>query len=163
MTDLETKIDKKKEKNSFINRMFNKKKLQKPQIVAVLYVRKNGTAQPFETEAKKGFFSIDDRTYHIDKDCRFNLIIGKERIPFFMQFEDGLTPMPNSEYYENVKTLDEFKDKVAEAQNMAIRAIRHAELVRAEGADKPKINPKVAIGIAIVIIIGLAIFRSYSG
>lgn len=154
-------MDTKKEKPNVWAKIFNKNKLKKPEKVAVLYLRKNNNAQGLEVEAKKGFFSIDGTTYHIQRDCQFKM--GKEGLPLLVIEEEDLVPRGNTEFYQKLKELKAFERKAAEYEDLVLKAIRHAELVRAEGGDKMKINPKVAIGLIIAAIIGYAIFRGTSG
>lgn len=157
----EVKEEKKSKKLGFWDKIWNKGKLKKPEKVAVLYLRKNGGAIGYDVETKKGFFEVEKKTYHIDRDCIYRL--GKDRVPLAIIEEEGLKPLPTKEFYDNLHELNAFERKAAEYQDLVLKAIRHAELVKLEGRDGSKINPKVAIGIGIAIVIGFAIFKAYSG
>ncbi len=143
-----------KKKLTFWDKVFNKKKLKKPESVAVLYLRKNGIAEPMYIEPKHEMFRVGSNTYHQRKDCKY--LITKNKIPLVIIPEEGLVPTGNKEYYD----LD-VQVRCKEHQDSAIKAIRHAEIVRMGYDDKigKKINPKVAIGILLALIIGWAILR----
>jgi len=158
--DIENK-EKSKKKENIWNKVFNKRKLSKPEKAAVLYLRRNNNAQGFEVPTKKGFFTIEGNTYHTQRDCQFKL--GKEGLPLLIIEEEGLIPRGNHDFYESLKDLKNFEYKNAEYQDLVLKAIRHAELVRAEGKDGPKLNTKVAIGLAIAAIIGYAVLKGYGG
>lgn len=155
---IEEKVEKKNKKGIW-EKMFNSSKLKKPKKVAVLYLRNNNIAEPHIVDTKRGFFVIEGKTYHIERDCLYTMT--KERIPLAVIPEDGLIPEGNSEYYKNLKTLKDFEKRVARHQDLALNAIRHAELVKMGERDGPKINAKVAIGIIILAIIAIAILKNY--
>lgn len=159
-----TKEEKAKEKEEkkqegFWRKIFPKKKVAAPNRVAGIYRRLNGTAEPFIAETKNGMFNVGGKTYHELQDCRYTLTIGKERLPFIDVVEDKLIPEGNHNYY--VELDSKIQQIIAEHQERAIKAIRHAELVRLAGEDKPKPNMKLIIIIIIVAIIGFALLKNY--
>ncbi len=147
------KKKKKKELEGVWDSPFNKKKLKKPTYVAVIYLRNNGKADRLEAETKHGFFQINDKTYHEDRDCIFRL---KEGYPLAIIPEWSLIPYGTARWHD--KTMLE---KFAELQDHALRGIRHAELVKMGERDKPKISGKAIVGLIILGIIGLVLLQSY--
>lgn len=142
------------EKSGFWSKIFKKDKFKKPQWVAGLYLRNNGRAEPMYLKANSdGEFVINGKKYHEKSDCKY--VLGKDRIPFVIIEEDGLVPKGTREYY--AKTIEQ---RCAEHQDLAIRAIRTAEIVKAEGQNKP-MNNKTIIIIIIVAVVGLAILKNY--
>ena len=155
--DMGETIEKKKKKDkkkTLFNKLFKKGKLKKPNSVAVIYLRNNGTAEPMEVDVKKGFFNIGDRTYHADRDCIYT--VTKERKPLAIIKEWDLTPIGTKKWDEKP-----IQEKCAELQDHTIRGIRNAELVRMGDRDKVKLNAKSAIGILILIIIVIAVVLGY--
>lgn len=151
LPNLEQKTEKKKV-NSFWDKVFKKKSLRKPQRIAVMYLRKNNMGEVLDVDTNKGFFDIAGKTYHISRDCLYT--IGKDRIPLAIIEEDGLRPIGNSEFYKKLSEIKNYERICAEYQDLVLKAIRHAELVKYQSLDKAKINPKIAIGLAIAAIIG---------
>ena len=141
-------------KKNIWNTAFKNKNLKKPSTSAVLYLRNNGTAEPMEVKTKRGMFQIDGKFYHEKLDCKWTM--GKSRTPLAIISENKLVPVGKPEYYQR-----DSEEKLAELQDLVVKGIRHAEIVRMEGETKSKINPKVAVGIIIALIIGFAVLRSY--
>lgn len=152
-------INEKEDKESvkFWSKIFKKEKVKKPNRIAVLYRRINGTNEPLYTETNKGMIVIHDKTYHESDLIRTSLLVGKDRLPFYIIDEEGLVPEGSREYYEEIKNIDKI---IQEHQDLAIKAIRHAELVRLEGENKP-VNTKWIIGGVIAGIILLALLKNY--
>lgn len=144
------------DKKSIFGNMFNRKRLKKhPKMVAVMYLRNNGKAQPMEVESKKGFFSIEKRIYNEDTDCIYRLPDGT---PLAIIPEWSLIPYGTKQWHDKPML-----EKFAELQDHTLRGIRHAELVRMGDDGGKKISPKVVIGLIILLIIGAAIFSQYLG
>lgn len=158
--NLETQLDTKDEKESigFWSKVFKKNKAKKPNRVTVIYKRINGNAEPLYVEVKKGMFVIHDKTYHESELCRYNLKIGNDSFPFYSVNEKGLIPEGKKEYYDKIEKTDEI---IQEHQDLAIKAIRHAELVRIEGEQNKGMNPKLVIVFVIVGIIAFALLKNY--
>jgi hypothetical protein len=149
-----TKEDKQNE--SFWKKIFHKK--QKPNLLPIIYLRKNGVAEPLYVKVENNIFKIGDKVYHDREDCRSKLLMGKESLPFAVIPEDNIVPVGTDQYYAK---LDENIQKVVqEHQEMAIKAIRHAEIVRM-GEDGKKPDFKLIIIIAIIAIVGLALLKDY--
>ena len=145
-------------KITWIDKILNRKKLKNADTIAVLYVRINGNAEIIYKEPKFGMFEIDGRTYHVLEDCRLSLRKDKDTIPLCVLFEKSLTPLTRQEYEGQ-----SMQEKLAELQDLVIRAIKSAELVKLEGEKKPGMNPKTMIIIAIIAIIGFAFYKQYGG
>ena len=133
--------------------LFKKEKFKKPNKVAVIFLRKNGTAEPMEKETKQGFFEIGGETYHERADCTY--FIGKDRIPLAVIPEGGFIPLGTSKWYEK-----DMLSKFHEAQDHLLRGIRHAELVRTGGMEVSP-NMKKMIGIGLLVLVGLVILFNY--
>ncbi len=151
-----TKPKKEKKKKSLWDRMFKKHKLKKPNKVAVIYLRRNGSAQPMEVESKGGFFNINNKTYHEDRDCIYRL--GKENYPFAIIPEWNVTPIGKIKWEEK-----DMQEKFSTLQDHVIKGIRHAERVRSGESSDSKLNTKSLIVMGIIAIIGLAFLFQYVG
>jgi hypothetical protein len=146
--------DKKKAmKKTWHQNLFKKEKFKKPNKVAVIFLRQNGTAEPMEKETKNNFFEIDGQTYHERRDCTY--FIGKDRVPLAVIPEGGFIPLGTSKWYEKDMLV-----KFHEAQDHLLRGIRHAELVRSGGVGVSP-NTKKMIGIGLLILVGLVILFNY--
>jgi hypothetical protein len=144
-----------KEKKGLWQRVFNTKNIIKKNKVAILYLRNNGIAQPMELQSKKGFFNIEGKIYHEDRDCIYT--ISKERIPLAIIPEWSMIPYGTKIWHD--KTMIE---KFSELEDHTLKGIRHAELVKMGGdTGSNKINTKSAILIGIFIIIALAVIMGY--
>ncbi len=138
--------NKEKKKDTFWTKAFNISKLKKPNKVAVIYLRNNGRAQTMELQPKDGFFSIDGKTYHEDRDCTYSL--GKSRIPLAIIPEWSLLPVGTKDWDD--KSL---REKFTQLEEHVLKGIRHAELVRSNERDGPKINAKAVVGFIVLAII----------
>lgn len=142
-------------KKKFWDLMFNKDKIQKQKKVAVVFLKNDRTAVPMEVEPKNGFFNINGKTYHENRDCIYTMT--KDRIPLAIIPEWSMIPI-GTKFWEDKDMLEKF----AELQDHALKGIRHAELVKMGEKDgSRKVNMKVAFGILIMIIIGFVVFKSY--
>lgn len=144
----------KKQKRSFWERLWKKNKLKQPKKVAVLYLRKNGNAEPMEVESRDGFFNINNRVYHENRDCMFSL--GRERYPLAIIPEGSVTPIGRKEWEDK-----EMQEKFATLQDHVMKGIRHAERVRMGEKEGKPLNIKAIIVIAIVALVAGAIFVGY--
>ncbi len=150
----DTKDTKKPKLKGVWDKVFNVKKLKKPDTVAVVLLRDNGNAEPLEAKAIRGMFNINGKVYHEREDCKYTLNYKGERTPFIVVHENMLHPEPNKEYYERG-----FQKRMADLQDMVTRAIKNAEIVKVEGDSNSKINPKLLIAGAIGLIIMFALFQ----
>ena len=149
-----TEPEKKKGKEkTWHQNLFKKEKFKKPTKVAVMFLRKNGTAEPIEKETKDGFFEIGGETYHERRDCTY--FVGKDRVPLAVIPEGGFIPLGTSKWYEK-----DMLSKFHEAQDHLLRGIRHAELVRSGGMGVSP-NVKKMIGLGLLAMIGLVILFNY--
>ncbi len=142
-----------KSKTSWHKNLFKKEKFKKPNKVAVIFLRKNGTAEALEKETKNSFFEIYGETYHERRDCTY--FIGKDRVPLAVIPEGGFIPLGTSKWYEK-----NMLDKFHEAQDHLLRGIRHAELVRTGGMGVSP-NVKKMIGIGLLVMVGLVVLFNY--
>jgi len=136
------------------SKAFNPRKLQKPNTVAVLYLRNNGVAEPMEVEVKNGFIKIQGKTYHERADCKFSM--GKERTPLAIIPEWSLIPVGTKEWEDK-----EMKEKFAELQDHTLKGIRNAELVRMGESDGKKMDTKTMILLGIAAIVAVVIGINY--
>ena len=143
-----------KKKKTLWEKMFRKNRLKKPQMVAIIYLRRNGVAEPMEVQSKNGFFNINNKTYHEDRDCIWRL--GKDKHPFAIIPEWNVTPIGRVEWED--KSMQE---KYHTLEDHVMKGIRHAERVRMEGGPQMKLNPKTIILFVIIGIIGLAFILGY--
>ncbi len=133
---------------------WNKNKLKKPNMVAVLFLRNNGVAEPMEVESKKGMLDIYGKTYHENTDCIWSL--NKNRIPLAIIPQWSLIPI-GTKRWDDRSMLEKF----AELQDHTLRGIRHAELVKMGDKDAKKMTGKQIVGLVILAIIGLAIANHF--
>ena len=144
---------KKGDGKSWHQNLFKKEKFKKPSKVAIIFLRKNGTAEPIEKETKNGFFEIGGETYHERRDCTY--FIGKDRIPLAVIPEGGFIPLGTSKWYEK-----DMLSKFHEAQDHLLRGIRHAELVRVGGMGVSP-NVKKMIGLGLLVLVALVVLFNY--
>lgn len=144
-----------KKKQGFWAKVWNTKKLEKRNIVAVLYLRENGTAEPMEVMSKRGFFNIDGKTYHERRDCIYTM--SKDRYPLAIIPEWCVTPIGTKSWYDRRP-----QEIISILQDHCMNGIRHSERVRS--GEKPydtKLNLKNIIVIGIVIIVAIAVLMGY--
>ncbi len=148
------KNGKKNKKKTLWEKMFRRKKLTKPNHVAVIFLKNNRVAEPMEVETKNGFFNIKGRTYHENRDCIYTL--DKERIPLAIIPEWSLIPIGTKDWEDKG-----MREKFAELQDHTLRGIRHAELVKMGEKDSSPTDMKKVIGIGILILIIGVVLYSY--
>ncbi len=148
------KEEKKKEKTSFWDRVFNKKRLKRPDTVAVLFLRKNGVAEPMEVPIKHGFFSIYGKTYHEERDCIYRL--GRDKYPLAMIPEWNVVPIGKKEWEDKP-----MQEKFHTLEDHVMKGIRHAEKARTGEVSDRKLDAKSIIVIGIVVIVALAFIMGY--
>ncbi len=136
---------------------WNKNKLKKPNAVAVLYLKENKNAEPMVVQTKRGFFSINGKTYHERRDCTYTLM-GKERTPVAIIHEWSMTPIGTKEWEDK-----EIQEKCAICQDHIMQGVRHAERVRmGEKMDGMTMTPKTMIVLGILVIIAIAFVAGYA-
>ncbi len=157
VTPLEEEVkkkDKRKLKKGLWYDIWKKKKLDKPNMVAVLFLRNNGMVETLEVESKRGLIEVNGKTYHERHDCIWTLN-RKDRCPLAVIPEYNLVPMGTQIWVD--KSMQE---KFNELQDHVLRGIRHAELVRMGDKDPTKISTKKAIGIGIIIFIAAIVLMN---
>jgi len=152
--NIENNERKEKKKSTIWERMFRKNKLKKPNKVAVIYLRRNGVAEPIEVESENGFFNINNKTYHEDRDCIWRL--GKDKYPFAMIPEWNVTPIGRKEWEDKG-----MQEKFHTLEDHVMKGIRHAERVRVEGQGQMRINPKTMVVLGILAIVAIAFIVNY--
>lgn len=145
---------KEKKKPIIWDRVFRKRNIEKLNKVAVLYLRNNNKAEALELEARRGFFTINGKTYNEDKDCVFTM--GKERLPLAVIREDSLIPEGNSNWTERA-----MKEKCFALQDQVIRGVKHAEFVRMGEKEPMRLSGKAIVGIIIAGIVLMAFIMNY--
>lgn len=145
---------KKKKKQTFWARLWRAGKLKKKNMVAVIYLRNNGNAEPMEVQSKDGFFNIYGKTYHENIACIYSMT--KDRVPLAIIPEWSLIPI-GTKRWEDKSMIEKF----AELQDHTLRGIRHAEFVRMGGDKGLGLNAKSVIGFIVLGIIGIAIAAQY--
>jgi len=148
--------NKKKKKLNFWQRWFSSKKLDKPNLVAVLFLRNNGNAETLIIPTIRNFFSINGKTYHERRDCTYT--VTKERKPLAVIREWDMMPIGTKNWDEL-----EMRKKFSELQDQTLRGIRHAELVKMGDKEGKKVNTKTIVLVIIGIIIAGAIFWGTMG
>ncbi len=150
--------DKKEEKKKpgIWDKVFNKSKLKKPNKIAVLYLKENGTAQKLETQADAmGFFNINGKVYHEERDCVYRL--GKEKYPLAIIPEWNVTPLGRKSWEDKP-----MQEKFAVLQDHVMKGIRHAERVRmGERAEGFQLNAKGMVAVGIILIVIVAVVMNY--
>jgi len=149
-------VEKEVKKKTLWDKMFRKSRLKKPNTTAVIYLRKNGIAEPMEVELRKGFFNIYGKTYHEDRDCIYRL--GKEKYPLAIIPEWNVVPIGKEEW-----DLKDMQEKFSTLQDHVMKGIRHAERVRMGEKEPMRMNGKALITIGIMVIIGIAFLMQYVG
>ncbi len=160
--DKDKKDKKKKKEKTIWDRSFRKRRLKKPNRVAVLYLRNNGNAVPMEVEPRRGFFEIEGRTFHEDRDCIYRMV--GENYPLAIIQEWSMLPIGTRRYYQSgdkESYVEYMQRKFAELQDHLLRGIRHAELVKLGERDKPKISGKAIVGLVIGLVILFAVGQAY--
>jgi len=148
------KSKKTKEKESWWSKFFSGKKLKKPNVVAVIYLRNNGNAEMMEVESKNEMFSIHGKTYHERNDCIYT--VTKDRIPMAIIPEWSLIPI-GTKRWEDHPMLEKF----SQLEEHVLKGIRHAELVRRDGQESKPISTKQMIFWVIIAIVAGAILINY--
>lgn len=144
---------KKTEGKTWYQNLFRKEKFKKPNKVAVLFLRKNGNAEPMEKETKNGFFDIEGGTYHERRDCTY--FVGKDRVPLAVIPEGGFVPFGTTKWYERTML-----ERFSECQDHLLKGIRHAELIRSGGMGVSP-NVKKIIGLGLLGLVALVILLNY--
>lgn len=149
------KEKKKADKKGLWGRAWKKRKLEKPNMVAVIYLREDGMAEPLEIKTRRGFFNVNNHTYHVDKDCIYTLT--KDRVPLAVIREWSVTPIGKKEWDD--KPIQEIMSKV---QDHVMNGIIHSERVRSgEDRGDGKITSKQIILGGIILVILVAVVMGY--
>lgn len=147
------KKDKKKDAKWW-SKVFNKDKLKKPDRVGVIYLRNNGKADLMEVQTKNGFFNVDGKPYHEDRDCVY--ILTKERIPLLVVREWDMIPLGTKKWDDET-----MREKFSELEQHVLKGIRAAELVKSGGGLDGKFTTKQIILWGLVLLVGAVILMNY--
>ena len=147
---------KKREILKWWSKNFNKTKLKKSNKIAVIYLRNNGNADLMELESKNGFFNIEGKPFHEDRDCIYT--ITKDRLPLAIVFEWDMLPIGTKKWDDQ-----DMRDKFSQLETHVLKGIRHAELVKLGGGsgDEKKFTVKQAIIWGIAGIVAVAVLINY--
>ena len=150
----EDKKGKKKKNDNWWSKTFNKDKLKKSTKVAVIYLRNNGNADLIEVETRNGFFSIEGKPYHEERDCIYT--ITKDRIPLMIQREWDIIPLGTKKWDD-----DSMREKFSEVSQHLLRGIKNAAFVRTGGGFEGKLTPKQLILWGLVALVGVIIIMNF--
>jgi len=145
---------KKKIDQRWWEKTFNKKKFKKPSKVAIVYLRNNGNADLMQVETRNGFFNVNGKIYHEDRDCVYT--ISKDKIPLLIIREWDLIPLGTKKWDD-----ESMREKFAELEQHVLKGIRAAELVRTGGGLDGKFTIKQMILWGLVILVGIVILVNY--
>jgi|AntAceMinimDraft_18_1070375.scaffolds.fasta_scaffold96450_3 hypothetical protein len=149
------KLDKKKEKKGIWERMFNSKRIERKGKVAVLLLKNTNRAEPIEVKSKSGFFVINNKLYHEDRDCVYSM--GKERTPLAIIPEWSMLPLGNKNWQDK-----EMIEKFSALEDHVLKGIRRAELVRQGDKDISKeVDLKKWIIGGLALLVGGIILKGY--
>lgn len=149
----EKKIKRKKDQRWW-EKAFDKKKFKKPSKVGVIYLRNNGNVDLMQVETRNGFFNVDGKPYHEDRDCVYRT--SKDKIPLLIVREWDLIPLGTKKWED-----DSMREKFAELEQHVLKGIRVAELVKTGGGLDGKFTPKQMILWGLVILVGVVILVNY--
>lgn len=129
--------EKKQENNEpWWKRIFQEKRIVARGRVAVIVLEEKSIAKPLEIETRNGMFSVKGKTYHVLKDCIWRLNVGKgQSIPLALIHEGSFTPISGDKELENSNLYAKLQEKFSVFQDLSIKAIRQAELVKTGAQD----------------------------
>ncbi len=149
------KEDKEKKKDvKWWSKVFSKDKFKKTNKVALVYLRNNGNADLMEIETKNGFFTINNKTFHEDRDCVFT--ITKDRIPLIIVREWDLIPLGTKKWDDET-----MRQKFSELEQHVLKGIRAAEMVRVGGDIDSRLTPKQLILWGLAALVGVIIIMNF--
>ncbi|KKN59021.1 hypothetical protein LCGC14_0545760 [marine sediment metagenome] len=145
---------KKKIDQRWWEKTFNKKKFKKPSKVAIVYLRNNGNADLMQVETRNGFFNVNGKIYHEDRDCVYT--VTKDRLPLIILREWDLIPIGTKKWDD-----DNMREKFSELSQHVIKGIKNAELVRAGGGLDSKLTTKQIILWGLAALVGVVIVMNF--
>lgn len=155
--DMKKNLEKKvkgKEKDNWFTKVFNRKRLKKPNEVAVIYLRNNGTAEQVILKSDRGQFNFNEKTYHERRDCSYT--ITKDRIPLAIIPEWSMVPIGTKDWKDT-----SMQTKFNELQDHLLRGIRYAELVKMGESRGMSTDAKRLIGWGIGIFVAIMVITQY--
>ncbi len=154
ISQVKEKTSKKKKYQTWWEKTFDKKKFKKPSKVGVVYLRNNGNADLMQVETKNGFFNINGKPYHEDRDCVYRT--SKDKIPLLIVREWDLIPLGTRKWDDET-----IREKFAELEQHVLKGIRAAELVKSGGGIEGKFTTKQIILWGLVALVGAVILVNY--
>ena len=155
MNKEDKKVKKEKKKKGLWEKAFNTKRIERRGKVAVLLLKDTNRAEPLEIKSRRGFFVVNDKLYHEDRDCVYTM--GKDRTPLVIIPEWSLMPIGNKNW-EDKPMLEKFSI----LEDHVLKGIRRAELVRQGDKDISQpadIKKWIVGGLAFMVI--AAILKGY--
>ena len=149
----EKKSNKKKDQRWW-EKAFDKKKFKKPSKVGVIYLRNNGNVDLMQVETRNGFFNVNGKPYHEDRDCVYRT--SKDKIPLLIVREWDIIPLGTKRWDD-----EPMREKFAELEQHVLKGIRAAELVKAGGGIDTKLTPKQMILWGLVLLVGVIVLMNY--
>ena len=156
VSEVEEKKSKKKKDEKWWEKAFDKKKFKKPSKVGVVYLRNNGNVDLMQVETRNGFFNVNGKPYHEDRDCVYRT--SKDKIPLLIVREWDIIPLGTKRWDD-----EPMREKFAELEQHVLKGIRAAELVKSGGGLDTKITPKQMILWGLAILVGAIILMNYIG
>ncbi len=153
VSEIEEKKSRKKNQ-TWWEKTFDKKKFKKSSKVAVIYLRNNGNVDLMETETRNGFFNVNGKPYHEDRDCVYR--ISKDKIPLLIIREWDIIPLGTKKWDD-----EPMREKFAELEQHVLKGIRVAELVKSGGGIEGKFTTKQIILWGLVLLVGAVILMNF--
>jgi len=137
------------EGNRFWSKIFNKNKIKKSGMVAVLLLHATRDAESTYVEVDQhGMFKVQNQDYHVNQHCLYFLRIKKDYIPLCILPTWSMIPIGTKAWFELSQ-----ERKGHELEGMIIAAIRKEEVLKEEEPKKKALSGKM-IWIIIALIIG---------
>lgn len=155
-TEIAPQVKEKKSKKNqkWWEKAFDKKKFKKPSKVGVVYLRNNGNVDLMQVETKNGFFNVNGKPYHENRDCVYRT--SKDKIPLLIVREWDIIPLGTKKWDD-----EPMREKFAELEQHVLKGIRAAELVRSGGGIEGKFTIKQIILWGLVLLVGAVILMNY--
>lgn len=158
------KIEPTKEEKGFWEKFFDKKKLNKQNMVAILLLGTDAKGIPLYREYDQdGMFTVEDikknplaKKYHVREDCIFTIEVKKKSIPLCILPVWSMVPLGTKIYWEMSQ-----ERRGLELQEGIIKAIRAEEIVKADENLKKKggLSGKTIWIVIGLIVIGYLIWK----
>ena len=150
---------KKQINKGLFDKLFNKNKLKKGNKVAVVLLRDNSLADFKEVEAINQQFSVEGKSYHVERDCVYTT--QKDRIPLMIIREWDLIPLGTKRWYDTEGKDERMREKFANLERHVLRGIKNFELWKVQdGKRGQNIDAKkLILYIVIAFVIGAVVIN----